>query len=1213
MTPMLSFIITLLVVVLVLVIYRQLDRNNRSLDKVKRYSDKIKGELDAFVEGKTTNLKNLSIELDVHQKTAKEIVKRIASAEEGLGTRAQGLEKLSGRIGEYDKALEELAQMTRRVEENLKRLHQESEFVDAVGRRLRDAGSKMSAIEKSIPEITAEFAKQNEKDLKAVAAGVAKGTRDEVVVMQREVAAAEKSVKEFSTYLSTLESRRDAVEAQTIKNLEQVFQGFQRNAEATGEELRAQFETNLNLLLDKATDKGKGVTESIAELHSALKEQVASTDKLINEKLDAFQERVNGIEQTYQENIRDVAEKARNLEDDVFVQLKSHIESRAREVQKLLTSSFGETRSSAEESKKEIDQTLGEMRSQVTVWQTETRKMVADREIEFNERYASFADDFEAKLKAAENESRDRRDEQQRELDAFVDEMSSTLRDTETRLRDKTEELDSLVEEKERSFKAALEESEDRNNGLADSVIERFSEKLDSFDEKVNGHLNDVEAKVADYEADVAYRLNKIEEINIDIEEMDRNLRALMDKVKIKIESDFDEWSAKLGEKRVQERTRVEQELASIHGAVEELEKALNDLKAKAYENVSEKLQVFEDDFFADLTKRSEGLNEKIESWQVELKHTLDELADSHSRQRGEIEQEYNEELRLKLAEAQNRTLKQYESFQERVQSFEEGIRERVSLAEGDLHALDESLRLEVAQARESALSAVHEEFTAHAARVGEEATRYEREISAAFKELSDQLETNRRTLAESAEESRSEVAVWQEEVARTIQGARDEFEDALGALRLSSQREIEGVREEFQTEKEDVIASTQEERARLKEELQALSQEIDRLETEVKSRSEKAISAFRAEYDSFAADLQARTKQLQGEAEQKLKDFRASSQEAFDKMELAQKRLASKIEETYHTLSQNFAEVDKRQKDFVAQTKIFARADTLKASLMEDIEELKKQIDGMKGEAKDLREVEKNFLKVKKMGEEVSSKLSKFLAEKRRIEVMEGDFKKLIAISQSVDSKLDQVTSSHDAVQAVQARIRSLEELERDVLAKYERLEGKDQILETTTEGVDKNFQALETLERQLKGLEETVNAVPARLDEVSARIEALAKSKKDADVAVERLGSLGSMLSDIEGRTERMQQAREWLARTETRLEEISRQAEEQVKLLGSLLKEEGKQSKKEKGAPSLSTRDMVTRLAHQGWKVPQIAQATKLSRGEVELILELLPKSK
>jgi len=152
-----------------------------------------------------------------------------------------------------------------------------------------------------------------------------------------------------------------------------------------------------------------------------------------------------------------------------------------------------------------------------------------------------------------------------------------------------------------------------------------------------------------------------------------------------------------------------------------------------------------------------------------------------------------------------------------------------------------------------------------------------------------------------------------------------------------------------------------------------------------------------------------------------------------------------------------------------------------------------------------------------------------------------------------------------------------------------------------------------LESLEQQLQSLENGVKAMPKRLDDLSQRIEVLAKSKKDADSAVEQLSSLGSVLKDIEGRTEKMQQAREWLARTETRLEEISKQAEEQVKLLGSLLKDEAKQGKKDKGAPSLSTRDMVTRLAHQGWKVPQIAQATKLSRGEVELILELLPKSK
>ncbi|MBT3272899.1 MAG: hypothetical protein HN368_07080, partial [Spirochaetales bacterium] len=106
--------------------------------------------------------------------------------------------------------------------------------------------------------------------------------------------------------------------------------------------------------------------------------------------------------------------------------------------------------------------------------------------------------------------------------------------------------------------------------------------------------------------------------------------------------------------------------------------------------------------------------------------------------------------------------------------------------------------------------------------------------------------------------------------------------------------------------------------------------------------------------------------------------------------------------------------------------------------------------------------------------------------------------------------------------------------------------------------------------------------------------------------------LENLEDTLEEVEERIEKMQQAREWLARTETRLSEVSKQAEDQVKLMGSLMKEGAKSGRgKDKGAPSLSSRDMVIRLAHQGWKPEQIMQATKLSRGEVELILELNTK--
>ena len=89
-----------------------------------------------------------------------------------------------------------------------------------------------------------------------------------------------------------------------------------------------------------------------------------------------------------------------------------------------------------------------------------------------------------------------------------------------------------------------------------------------------------------------------------------------------------------------------------------------------------------------------------------------------------------------------------------------------------------------------------------------------------------------------------------------------------------------------------------------------------------------------------------------------------------------------------------------------------------------------------------------------------------------------------------------------------------------------------------------------------------------------------------------------------------ENLNQAREWLARTETRLEEVQREAEEQVKLLGAIMKQDGGQ-KNAAGAPPVTTRDTVIKLARQSWNVDEIARATSLSRGEVELILELAAK--
>ena len=76
-----SDIIVLLVVIIILAVYRSTDRNNRSLEKVKRFVDRMQGEMDTIVAEKVTMLKDIGVEVGVDGKAGKEVVKGVVASE----------------------------------------------------------------------------------------------------------------------------------------------------------------------------------------------------------------------------------------------------------------------------------------------------------------------------------------------------------------------------------------------------------------------------------------------------------------------------------------------------------------------------------------------------------------------------------------------------------------------------------------------------------------------------------------------------------------------------------------------------------------------------------------------------------------------------------------------------------------------------------------------------------------------------------------------------------------------------------------------------------------------------------------------------------------------------------------------------------------------------------------------------------------------------
>ncbi len=430
--------------------------------------------------------------------------------------------------------------------------------------------------------------------------------------------------------------------------------------------------------------------------------------------------------------------------------------------------------------------------------------------------------------------------------------------------------------------------------------------------------------------------------------------------------------------------------------------------------------------------------------------------------------------------------------------------------------------------------------------------------------------------------------------------------------MREASQSTIQGLSAEFQRQRSELAGASEQERLALRKEIQAMEDRLSRLHGDLEYRSKEALELFNRDYGGFQADFQRQNKEIHDEQESRLKEFRVFSQDAKNDFEAVQRKLFGKLDDDAKNLDLVLRDIDKRIKDFTAQTKLFDRADGLQEQLNTNIEQMKQEIQNIEDQRKTILDLDPYLTKVRKLADEVNERMAKLQSEKKRLDGLDDDYKKLMSISSVVDQKLAQVTSSNDSLTEIQLTLRHLEEVQDAVEAKFNRLDKKSEILDATADGIEKNFQYLQDIEQKLGGVKSVMQDLPQAVQDLSERVSTLSTHKKEADVALKSITNLDKILKDVESRIAELNKSRDWIARTETRFQEITREADEKVGLLSTLVKKEvagdNGRSSATAGGPAPSVREVVIKLAQQGWRVDEIARTTKLSRGEVELILEM-----
>ena len=289
------------------------------------------------------------------------------------------------------------------------------------------------------------------------------------------------------------------------------------------------------------------------------------------------------------------------------------------------------------------------------------------------------------------------------------------------------------------------------------------------------------------------------------------------------------------------------------------------------------------------------------------------------------------------------------------------------------------------------------------------------------------------------------------------------------------------------------------------------MGESISSHRTELKTTIDSATETLRTQLDAFQVENQKRMRDVQADVEGRIKEHKQQLAETREKSEALQEKLFARIDESYRLLSTNITEIDKRVKAFVSQTRLFERADSMKAALEGSIEDMKKEMTKLNADRADITELDAQLVRTKKLAEEVAVKMTRFLAgeeadRRHGRRVQEGHH----PVPGRGPEDWTPCRASNDALQQIQAKIRQFEEIGKTVEGGFERLEKKREIISVTSEGVDRNFQRLEGIEKSLPGSRQDRGRACRQVQGLRGEYEVLASNKKDADSVMETVGRL-------------------------------------------------------------------------------------------------------
>ncbi|KAL0266204.1 UNVERIFIED_CONTAM: hypothetical protein PYX00_011922 [Menopon gallinae] len=400
---------------------------------------------------------------------------------------------------------------------------------------------------------------------------------------------------------------------------------------------------------------------------------------------------------------------------------------------------------------------------------------------------------------------------------------------------------------------------------------------------------------------------------------------------------------------------------------------------------------------------------------------------------------------------------------------------------------------------------------------------------------------------------------------------------------------------------------------------------QLNTLKEEIKGRlseSETKMRDFDATFEDYQLLIRSKLKDsydaLIGRIEQDWDSLTAQIEEKAQTVELALKQKLThiqglednweeKVKKNYQKLFAEIHSVRSFHKELDEMQPLGEKIRVLRQDYLSAVKGMEEELHSLNSYKQTISNIKRETGEAKNLSQDVLNSFESVIKEKDQIYQLKDETLRMLEVSRDIEERLERITRDYKSLDEIQRKILHLADLDSKLEERFSQYENQKLSLDDSMQTLSQSQLLAQELEHKIQALSHDLAKLPVEVEELKEHYKILSSHEDSAHKTMEMVERMGELIASLEERAEKTQASLKWLGNAETRLEKISRDTQEQIRLLGLLIKDDSRLVRKDQ-IPNESVRQNVLKLARQGWSKEEIARATKISLGEVELIMEL-----